>query len=45
MNGGQLPTNYDALDHASRASQLMPCITIVCVCVCVCVCVHGNACM
>ena len=40
MNGGQLPTNqlhdinWGALDHASRAPQLMSCNYTVCVCVC-----------
>ena len=43
MKGGQLPTNqlhdinWGALDHASRAPQLMSCNYYVCVCVCVCV--------
>ena len=43
MNGGQLPTNqlhdinWGALDHASRAPQLMSCNYHVCVCVYVCV--------
>ena len=43
MNGGQLPTNqlhdinWGALDHASRALQLMSCNYYVCVCVYVCV--------
>ena len=41
MNGGQLPTNqlhdinWGALDHASRASQLMSCNYYVCARVCV----------
>ena len=41
MNRGQLPTNLlhdihrGALDHASRAPQLMSCNYTVCVCVCV----------
>ena len=41
MNGGQLPTNqlhdinWGALDHASRAPQLMSCNYYVCVRVCV----------
>ena len=40
MNGSQLPTNqlhdinWGALDHASRAPQLMSCNYYVCVCVC-----------
>ena len=45
MNRGQLPTNQlhdinrGALDHASRAPQLMSCNYTVCAYVCVCVCV------
>ena len=40
MNRKQLPANHinwDTLDHASCAPQLMSCthVTIVCVCVCV----------
>ena len=47
MNRGQLPTNqlhdinWDALNHAFHAPQLMSCNyynMYVCVCVCVCVC-------
>ena len=28
--------NWGALDHVTRAPQLMPCDYCVCVCVCVC---------
>ena len=51
MKGGHGQTNqlhdvnWGALDHASRAPQLMPHNYHVCVCVCACVCVYVCVCL